>query len=47
MALIDLDKEIVDFLQANEALTGESPSVFIRRCLKKRERALLSIRKGS
>lgn len=36
MALIDLDQEIVDFLRANEAFSGESPSEFIRKLVRKK-----------
>lgn len=39
MALIDLDGEIVDFLRANETLTGVRPSDFIRGLLRKPARA--------
>ena len=37
MAQIDLDQELVDFLRANESLTGETPSVFLRKLLQKRK----------
>lgn len=37
MAQIDLDQELVDFLRANESLTGEAPSAFLRKLLHKRQ----------
>jgi len=37
MAQIDLDQELVDFLRANESLTGETPSAFLRKLLQKRK----------
>ncbi len=36
MAQIEIDQELADYLHANEALTGETPSIFIRSLLKKR-----------
>jgi negative modulator of initiation of replication len=37
MSQIDLDQELVDFLRANESLTGETPSELIRKLLQKRQ----------
>jgi len=46
MPLIELDQEIVDFLRANEALSGEPPSEFIRKLVGKRSQQTQVVRRA-